>query len=143
MIVVDTSVAVKWLFPEADFAGAAFALLEAELSMDEPILGPPLLYSEVTNVIRRRQFRANVPRERALSLLKQFMAIPIAIVEPDNLHRRALVFANDFDLPATDDAHFMALAEAYGCHLWTDDQRLLRQLNGRLPFVRWIGTYGN
>ncbi len=142
MIVVDTSVAVKWLFPEEDYAGEAFALLEAELSGGEPILGPPMLYSEVTNVIRRRQLTANVPRERALFLLHQFMALPITIFEPDNLYRRALILADDFGLPAAYDAHFIALAEVYRCRLWTDDQRLLRQLNGRLAFVRWIGEYG-
>jgi len=33
------------------------------------------------------------------------------------------------------------MAQPYGCSLWTDDQRLLRLLGDRLPFVRWIGDY--
>jgi predicted nucleic acid-binding protein len=37
--------------------------------------------------------------------------------------------------------HYIALAELLGATLWTADQRLLRALSGRLPFVRWIADY--
>ncbi len=49
--------------------------------------------------------------------------------------------ADALGLPATYDAHYLALAEHLGCELWTDDQRLLRQVATSLPFVRWIGDH--
>lgn len=55
--------------------------------------------------------------------------------------RRALEIAVQYDLPAVYDAHYVALAEQFDALLWTDDQRLLRILTGRLPFVRWIANY--
>jgi predicted nucleic acid-binding protein len=35
----------------------------------------------------------------------------------------------------------VALAQHLGCDLWTADQRILRAVGGRLPFVRYVGDY--
>ena len=78
----------------------------------------------------------------AFEHLAAFLAIPIALSAPETIYRRALEVAEQYSLPAAYDAHFIALAELFGCILWTDDQRLLRALDGRLPFVRWIANYG-
>ena len=51
------------------------------------------------------------------------------------------MLADALDLPATYDAHYLALAEHLGCELWTDDQRLIRHVATSLPFVRWIGDH--
>lgn len=141
MSVVDASVGVKWLFREEEYVIESFALLARELASDEPILAPFLLRSEVTNTIRQRMRRQGVPSEVALALLDEFFAIPLTVVEPPGLYHQALLFAHDYGLPAAYDAHFVALAQINECDLWTADQRLLRQLNGRLSFVRWIGDY--
>jgi predicted nucleic acid-binding protein len=57
------------------------------------------------------------------------------------LHHQALVLADALGLSATYDAHYLALAEHLGCELWTDDERLIRQVTNSLPFVRWIGDH--
>ena len=49
--------------------------------------------------------------------------------------------ADAFGLPAAYDSQYVALAQFLGCDLWTDDQRLLRDLAGRLSFVTWIGDH--
>jgi len=141
MIVVDASLAAKWLFPEETLSARALALLTAQLEAGEPILSPPLLRSEVTNTIRQRMRREQLARERALALLAQFLALPLTFVSPDGLEREALLLAEAHNLPAVYDAHYVALAQLLACDLWTDDQRLLRLLRGKLPFVRWIGDY--
>jgi predicted nucleic acid-binding protein len=63
------------------------------------------------------------------------------MVHPSALYRQALVIADTHQLPAVYDAHYVALAQFLGCALWTDDRRLLRLLDGQLPFVRWIGDF--
>jgi predicted nucleic acid-binding protein len=77
----------------------------------------------------------------ATEQLDDFLALPIAYHNPVGLHHQALVLADALGLPATYDAHYLALAEHLGCELWTDDQRLLRHVAERLPFVRWIGEH--
>ena len=39
------------------------------------------------------------------------------------------------------DAHYLALSQLLGREFWTADQRLLRQVQGALPFVRWLGDF--
>ena len=53
MICVDASVAGKWLFPE-EHSAQADALLRGALEQAEPIVAPPLLPSEVANIVRQR-----------------------------------------------------------------------------------------
>lgn len=124
----------------------ATALFEDSVIALEPLVGPPLLPIEVTNAVRKRVRRSQLSPSQGTAHLDRFLSLGVAIL-PDGgeqqraHHHRALAVAIEFDLPAAYDAHYIALAETLDCDLWTDDRRLLRQLNGRLSFVRWIGDY--
>jgi len=140
MICPDSSVAAKWLFAEEHSAQAS-ALLRTALTAAEPIIAPPLLSSEVTNLIRQRMRQGELERAAARAVLARFLAIPISFQTPEMLYDRALVLADELNLPAVYAAHYVALAELLGATLWTADRRLLRALGGQLPFVRWIADY--
>jgi predicted nucleic acid-binding protein len=141
MMCVDASVVAKWFLPE-ELADRARALLRDALNANEPIVAPPLLPYEVTNILRQR-LRAStpLPLEHALVHLDDFLNVPIELRSPLGLHRHALILADAYGLPAVYDAHYLALAEHLECVLWTDDRRLLRLVGDRLPFVRAIGDY--
>lgn len=141
MICADSSVAAKWSFVE-EHSFQARALLRDALAQQDPIVAPPLLPSEVANVIRQRMRQGQVQLDEARALLAQFLALPISLQAPQTLYERALVLADEHNLPAVYDAHYVALAELLGATLWTADRRLLRALGGRLSFVRWIAEYG-
>lgn len=141
MICVDASVAAKWAFVE-EYSGEARALPRDALLQPESIVAPPLLPSEVANVIRQRMRRGQVRLDEARALLAQFLAVPIRLRAPETLSDRALVLADEYHLPAVYDAHYVALSELLGATFWTADQRLLRALGGRLPLVRWIADHG-
>jgi len=137
MICVDSSVAAKWLFEE-EHSFPARALLRDALERREPIVAPPLLPSEVANVVRQRLRQRQLELGEARTLLAQFLAIPISLQTTDNLYDRSLLLAHEYALPAIYDAQYVALAELLGATLWTADQRLLRALRSHLPFVRSI-----
>jgi predicted nucleic acid-binding protein len=141
MICADSSVAAKWSFVE-EHSFQARALLRDALAQQDPFVAPPLLPSEVADVIRQRLRQGQVQLDEARALLAQFLALPISLQAPEALYERALVLADEHNLPAVYDAHYVALAELLGATLWTADRRLLRALGGRLPFVRWIAEYG-
>lgn len=140
MICVDASVAVKWLFPEED-SDRALTLLTRHLNDDQPIIAPPILWSEVTNAIRQRMRRANLSSARAIDVLDQFLALPLTPLTPDALYRGALQLASEHNLAAVYDAQYVVLARGQSCELWTADQRLVQQLQPTLPFVRAIGEF--
>jgi predicted nucleic acid-binding protein len=141
MICVDASVAVKWILEE-ERSDQADALYDATVDAGEPIVAPPLLPLEVTNILRQRmRAQSGISLVTATEFLDAFLALPIEFHNPAGLHHQALVLADAFGLPATYDAHYLALAEDLGCELWTDDQRLMRQVATSLPFVRWLGDH--
>ena len=140
MIVVDASFAVKWLFAE-DHSDTADALAAAMARQGEPIIAPYLLPIEVANVIRQHRRRGALTPEEAQGRLARFFSYDVRLRAPAALTERALAIADEQDLAAVYDAHYLALAELEACDLWTADRRLVRMLAGRLTFVRWIGDY--
>lgn len=105
------------------------------------MLAPRLLPFEIANILRQRMRRAELPLADARQLMAQFHRFTIALVEPPDLYDRALSLAEAHALPAAYDAHYLALAERYACPLWTDDQRLLRLVGGRLAYLSPIADY--
>ena len=57
-LVIDASVAAKWIAPEADS-------LLAERLLDEQLCAADLLYAEVANILRKKQQRAEMDAEAA------------------------------------------------------------------------------
>lgn len=140
MIGVDASVAGKWIFAER-YSEQASALLKGALASGDTIVAPPLLPIEVANIVRQRVRRERLPLPVAQQRLQAFLALPVRLLLPATVHARALELADEYGLPAAYDAHYVALAEALSYVLWSDDQRLLKNLRGRLPFVRSIADY--
>jgi predicted nucleic acid-binding protein len=142
MICVDASLAAKWVLPE-EHRAEALALLRATLERGEPIIAPPLLPIEVTNILRQRLRRADdaLTLDEAVQALRAFLTLPLVLATPDDLHERSLRLADAHGLPAVYDAYYVALAQTAGCDLWTADRRLLRLLGERASFARFIGDY--
>ncbi len=143
MICVDASVAVKWVLVE-ERSDQAYALYESTRAAHEAIVAPPLLPIEVTNILHRRRRRPGGPTlDEAAASLADFLAFPIVLHNPEGLHQRALALADAHGLPATYDAHYLAVAESLGCVFWTDDRRLCHALAGRLAFVRPLAEFAS
>ncbi len=143
-VVVDTSLAIKWVLVEADSA-LAWTLLDSWLDQGYDIIAPSLFVSEVTNVLYKKVRKGLVTLAYATQSLEQIMltgpALDLSSDPKINLalSRRALELANQLGLPATYDAHYLALAEREGCELWTADERLWNSVKAHVPWVRWLG----
>jgi predicted nucleic acid-binding protein len=141
MIVIDASVAAKWLFPHEVRADLAQSLLTESIQKRDPLAAPALLPFEVANVIRQRMIREGLALVDADQLMVRFLALPVTLQTPPGLYQQALAIADTHGLPAAYDAHYVALAQQLGCDLWTDDQRFLRLVGSALPFVRALANY--
>jgi predicted nucleic acid-binding protein len=141
MICIDASVAAKMLIEEEQ-SDRAIALYFAMLETQSPMVAPPLLLYELTNIVRKQMRGA---RAMSLSdahvLLADFLDLPIEIHSPGGLHHLALDIASAYNLPASYDAHYLALAQLLDCEFWTSDLRLARKVSNQLPYVRWLGDF--
>lgn len=99
------------------------------------MIAPVLLRYEALNGIYRTSRAAQIPAETMRAATASILDLPIEMVDDPELHRRALEFAIRFDLPATYDAHYLALADQHGCELWTNDRRLHAAVTPDLPWI--------
>lgn len=123
-LIVDASVAVKWILPEPD-RDLALALLAAS----NTLIAPGLLLLEAANVFWLRTKQGLLTAEearRGLQLLEAAL-----VIEPDDpaLAHRALEIALTLDHPAY-DGFYLALAERHGAMLVSEDRRLRAKLAG-------------
>ncbi|MGB2713699.1 MAG: type II toxin-antitoxin system VapC family toxin [Vicinamibacterales bacterium] len=136
---IDASVAVKWVIPE-EHSEQARALLDDARRLRRPLVGPPILASEVTNAIFQRMRRRDISQAEAQHALTAYLDFSVRLIELPALYRYAFKFARDHDMKSTYDGLYVALAAELETTLWTDDQGLLDSV-GETFFVRWIGDY--
>ena len=144
MICVDASLAAKWILLEED-TDRAQALYRACIQADHRLVAPPLLASELTNILRQRMRRGQptLSLTDANLLLRQFLSFPIELLAPSGMYELSLGLADLHNLSATYDAQYVALAQLLGCNVWTADQRLQHALDGKLAFVKGIAGYND
>ncbi|MBI4374620.1 MAG: type II toxin-antitoxin system VapC family toxin [Deltaproteobacteria bacterium] len=132
MIVVDSSVALKWFREEPGSDLARGLIYEKPSAM----AAPDLLLYEFCNVLALSQLSLNEifeALERLYQLNLQFF------IQPAAGFRRAIGLSRQFGISVY-DASFVALAESLNIDLVTADQKLARKVNS-LPFVYELGGY--
>lgn len=120
-MVVDSSVALKWLKPEGEeHAAEARALLDAHEAGRQELTAPAHLLLEVMNALwAHRATAAQI--QRAVELL---IGLRMTFIEADPaLLARAAEMAVDHRITVY-DAVFAALAERLDCELVTADRQL-------------------
>lgn len=142
VVVVDTSIVIKWVLQESDSDVAETMLIDWS-SNGVVILAPALLTYEVTNALYKNVRKGEITLEEAKEALRKVLlsGVVLNFSKDSDLGRRAIEFAGQFGLSATYDAHYLALAEREGCELWTADTRMWNSIRGKLSWVRWIGDY--
>ena len=137
VVVVDASVAVKWLVREV-YSDQAVSLTRVWLRQGTRIIAPYLMLVEVSNALLRKARERRIAVESAVGLLENLVNRDITMWEPPGLHSRALQLAVVLNQSAVYDSHYLALAEIMNCEMWTADERFYRAAVARFPRVRWI-----
>lgn len=131
---------MKWLIAE-DGRELAVALYESIVGSGGTIVAPAHVYSEMSSAMYKRYRAGELPALEAQTLLDQGVRLPIRVVSPPGLPRRAFEIAVQFRMKWIYDALYIALAEMIGCELWTADERLHEQVRGAYPNVRLLAEF--
>ncbi|MGH6719907.1 MAG: type II toxin-antitoxin system VapC family toxin [Alphaproteobacteria bacterium] len=114
-LVIDASVALKWVLPERD-SGAAAVLLGRTLH------APNLILAECGNVLWAAARRRTLTADRARQCLAFLVSVPIVMASPDRLVESAMDIAFRLDHPIY-DCLYLALALREGLPFVTADTR--------------------
>jgi predicted nucleic acid-binding protein len=143
-IVVDASLAVKWVVDEV-YTAQAQELFADVTNNSEIVYAPPHFTGETINAIyqkfRSTDEKKHISEEQLASAVDTFLAFPVRVMTPDNLYSKAVEFAKAYKLVTIYDGVYVVLAEILGLELWTADQRLMSQLGSSAPWVHLIAEY--
>ncbi len=142
LVVVDASLAVKWLVRE-EHTDQALAILRAWHDDEVTLAAPYLLAFEVANSLHRKVVRGQLSVGDSTRMIQRLLSSRLELHQTDGLYARALELASELQQGAVYDAHYLALAEEFGCELWTADQRFYKAASQEVNIVRCLGNPGN
>jgi predicted nucleic acid-binding protein len=136
-VVVEASVAVKWLLPE-ELSTEARRLLTTEYEL----LAPDLLWAELGNVLWKRHRRRELDHPTTVELLRDFSRVPLELHSTDRWAVAALELAIQHGVTVYDGL-YLALAAGTGCRLVTADRRLQEvcRAGALIGLVEWVGEF--
>jgi predicted nucleic acid-binding protein len=121
-LVVDASIAVKWVVEEDGTRQALILRREARL------IAPDLLIAECANILWKKVQRNELSKEEALLAARLLQGAEIELLPTRSSMEAATRIAIELDHPAY-DCIYLALAIENGCKFVTADERLLRKLD--------------
>lgn len=131
-MIVDASVALKWIVVEPDSEPANALIVRGDLH------APDLIFSEIANALWKKSVRAEIAR--LPHDLDRFHRIFDSIEPSGSLLRRATELAIELTHPAY-DCFYLALPERRADVLVTADQRFLRVVTTS-PYARLVRAFG-
>ena len=120
-VVIDASVAMKWVVEEN---GTAEAL---EVLRRYPLSSPDLMIAECANVLRKKVIRGELDEDEAVMAARLIQRSDVEFLPTRALMENALKLAVEFDHPAC-DCIYLSLALENDWSFVTADERLVRKL---------------
>jgi predicted nucleic acid-binding protein len=138
-LVVDASVAIKWLNPAEPLAEYA-NLIRADYVHGRIALVVPVFWDyEIANGINKAVARGDLTAEQGREAVRLILAVQarrLPLPSPDESYELAQHYQR-----SVYDSWYVALAQQIAGEFWTADRKLYNALHEQLPFVRWLADY--
>lgn len=141
IVVVDASIACKWMLWEADSRDALRFLYQE----GREVCGPDLLFIEVAGVIVRSANQRREIADDALEALRKWtIAWTAHVVRPHRVTQRRLYEAGKLAISLghpLKDCIYLALAIELSCPLATCDEKFAEKARALYPDIRLLGEF--
>ncbi len=131
--VLDSSVALKWVLPEADAAKAVRLRDDFHNAVHE-LLAPDIFPVEIAHALTKAERQLRIIPPAGWAGWRTVMADCPLLYPAFPLLPRAYAVASTARIGVY-DCLYVALAEREGCQLITADARLTTNLGSRFPFI--------
>lgn len=139
VVVVDASIACKWVLVEEGTADALSLLARWVAARLQPI-APSWFACEVANVVYRRARVGAITLDSAKNALHAVLGIVVLRDAPGSDAVRAIEMADRMRQQMPYDACYLALAERERCEYWTDDARFVNAAMPYFPHVKHLSN---
>lgn len=121
-LVIDASIAIKWVVQEEGSEAALALRTRAEL------IAPDLMIAECANILWKKVERNEVSKSEALIAARLLQRANVDILSTRNLLEPATRLAIELEHPAY-DCIYLALAIEMDCRFGTADKAFVRKIN--------------
>lgn len=136
--VIDSSVAFKWVVPEA-LADKANLLRDDFRNQLHQLLAPDIFPFEIAHALTRGERQGRLAVGQALALWTEVMTTVPQLATALSLSPRAIQISSQMRIGIY-DCLYVALAELERCELVTADDKLVKNLQAAFPFVKALST---
>jgi predicted nucleic acid-binding protein len=141
VIVVDASVALKWVFADEELIATAKVLLDDNVEGWVDLITPNLFPYEIISGINVAVNRGGIITESlAYRAIHYITSLGIELRDFEDLVEPTFRMARQYGLTPYDCA-YLALAEKEKCDLVTGDRKLFKSIGDELVWIKWIGGY--
>ena len=140
-VVVDASVAVKWLLRDEEHTEPARLLLRRFAQGEAQLIVPAHLRYEVSSAITAATL-GRLPRlgkPEAQEIIEEFLSLPLKSIDTDEMILSAFILVHQYGC-AFYDALYLALAQGLPATLITADRKFYQSVR-QLPDIVWVGDY--
>ena len=131
--VLDSSVAFKWLVPEANTA-IALRLLDDSDNGIHDLIAPDIFPVEVVHALTRAERQGRMTPAEGVVLVKDLYTHLPPLHPYLPLLPRAYAISSHMRIGVY-DCLYVALAERENCEFVTADDKLIKKLQGSFPFI--------
>ncbi|MBI3955540.1 type II toxin-antitoxin system VapC family toxin [Candidatus Gottesmanbacteria bacterium] len=136
MIVIDTSIAVKWIMKDEEDSEKAFILYQNHLLQKETILVPRLFYIEIANSLITKSLSSIATIEKNIRFL---YGVKLSVYDPDENDMLVTVRQAKKSKTTVYDMLFAVAAKKYDTILITADEKFVQKT--KFPFVKLLSEY--
>ena len=136
LICIDASLVVRLVLDTAD--DRLLTQWQEWFEAGKQITAPGLLLYEVTNALYQYQKQKLLTPEVVEQALTAALSLPIRLHHDSGYHLTAVRLAKRYALPATYDAHYLALADHLSAEFWSADRRLANKVQTQLDWFHLV-----
>lgn len=136
MIVIDTSIAVKWIMKDEEESDKALILYQNHLLKTETILVPRLFYIEIANSLITKSSSLLATIEKNIRFL---YGIKLSVYDPDENDMLVTVQYANKSKTTVYDMLFAVVAKKHNTILVTADEKFVKKT--KFPFVKLLSEY--
>jgi len=136
MLVIDSSVAIKWLVAEP-YSIDARRILDDYQNGYLSFIAPDLINAEIGNIIWKKHILQGMAASDAQDILKEFQAIQFTFTST------AILLNDAYHLAVTHrrtvyDALYLALSRQENCRMVTADEKLVNAVGESFANLVWL-----
>ena len=132
-VCVDASLIVRLLIgPQSEIIRSLWDKWAQE---EWVMVAPGLIHYEILNALYQSEKHGKLSADTVNEAFDLARSLSIRLYSDAELHLRAIQLTRHFSLPASYDAHYLALAERLGVEFWTCDTNLVKKVGADLPWV--------